>query len=163
VTVLQRNRFVADARIFRPGSIAPAATAKSFSPNETRPKNRKIVNIFAENKAVVKMAVAVVLIVIPLVGLGSIVLPSRSGTGGKDGHTLRQIKIYSALEVNRVAEISARQEVQSAASRSGDGFDGAIDGRSVDRIPVTLGAEFANIVIGSRGSSPRLILGSCLS
>ncbi len=70
--ILQADRFVADARVFRLGPRTPAP-AESFAPDQSRSENRNIVEAFAPEQAVVKVAVPEILIVVPGIRLGGIV------------------------------------------------------------------------------------------
>ena len=65
-------------------------------------------NVLSPNETVAPVAVAIILIMIPLVRLRRVVLAARSGLRSKDGGSLIEIKGNFALETNGVGKISAR-------------------------------------------------------
>ena len=70
-TILEGDRLVADAGCFldrKIGIVMPAG--QSASPDESGPEDGDIVDVLAPDQAVVPVAVAEVLISIPLIGLG---------------------------------------------------------------------------------------------
>ena len=68
--ILERNGFVADARVFRQRLFMRPASAQSLSPDKPRSKDGDIVQIFAPDQAVMPVVMAVVLIGVPG-GVGS--------------------------------------------------------------------------------------------
>src|SRR5262249_57082738 len=95
-------------------------------------------------QAVVEVAVAEVLIHVPLVGLGEVVPATgafRRRIGGDDGGALIEVECDVALEVNRVAEIVSGGEEDGAAAGGRRCFDGLLYGRGIEGLSVAGGTE----------------------
>ncbi len=71
--IFQADGLVADARIFRFWCRGAGALAESLAPDQSRPGDRDVFDSFAPDQTVVPVAVAVILIFVPLIRLGRIV------------------------------------------------------------------------------------------
>src|SRR6267142_6554741 len=79
-----------------------ATAHQTLAPDPTRTKNRNVFEVLAPDQTVVPVAVAKVLILIPLIRFRRIILAVFvCGIGGKYGCTLVQVQRYVALQVNR--------------------------------------------------------------
>ena len=100
--------------------------------------------VFAPNQAVVPVAVAKVLKLVPRVGLGRIIAAAGAFGRRVRGHNGRaRIERQSdvALQVDGVAEIAARRETNDAATCCGCGVDGFVNRPRVQSFAVACGAE----------------------
>src|SRR5713226_7823401 len=93
------------------------------------------------------MAMAKVLVHVPLIRLGKIILAIIfCGICGEDRRTLVQVQRDVALQTNREAQISAGRKVHAGATGRSSSFDRSVDGWRVDRLAVTFGAEDPHVV-----------------
>ena len=89
---------------------------------------------------------AVILVVVPLVGLGGIVLPARSSVGRENRGASIEIEGYVALQMNGVTKISAGGKVKSPSTGGCYDLNSAINRRRVDAGSVTFCAEASDIL-----------------
>src|SRR5579884_1502158 len=145
VAVLQGYRFIPDSWIFCSGPLARSAT-QAFSPNETGAQDGKVVNLFADDQAVVPVAMAEILIMIPLVWFRCVVLTLRTSLAGDDGSSLIEIEGDVVLEMNRVAKIISSRKKNRTAAGCSRRFDRLVDRRCIDASSIAFRAESAHIV-----------------
>src|ERR1700746_1177066 len=141
MTILEADGFVADA-----GSenFIASAAVEAFAPDAAGAGDGKIGDILAPDQAVVPVAVAEVLKLVPGVGLRRIVTAACAGSGRiscNDGRARTEIQLDIALQTNRVAEIRSNRNGNRAATRSGCGINGLVDGVGVESFAVALSAE----------------------
>src|SRR5205085_5547841 len=128
-------------------------TAKPLAPDQAGTKDGKIVDILSPNETVTPVAVAVVLIVVPLIRLGGVVLAPSTCIRGENGRSLIEIESNFALEMNGVTKVGACGKMDRAAARRSCRVDGLIDSWSIYCRAVTLGAKRANVINGLRCST----------
>jgi hypothetical protein len=147
--ILQADRFVADAGVFRFRPRAPAS-AESFAPDQSRPENRNIFEAFAPDQAVVEMTVPEILIVVPWIRLSGIVgwaAGTRRGRIRRDNRGAAiEINRDFALQMNRMAEIAAGGKIDGAAAGR-SGLDGFVHRVCVQPLPIARRAERADVEI----------------
>ena len=153
---IEKSRSVTLRQFFRlmdllptPGSSAcrsrPGAFAQAFAPDQSRAEDGDVVQILAPDQAVVQVAVAVVLILVPLVGLGRIVaVPApdpatvdRRPTAGAFAQVQRDI----ALEADRMAQVASGGKYHTASAGICCRVDGLVDGSGVERFAIAFRAE----------------------
>src|SRR6185503_3723390 len=123
-----------------------AASNQSLSPNPTWTKYRDVFQVLTPDQAVVPVAVAEVLILIPLVWLGRIIFAvAITRIGGKDRRALIEIECDVAFQTNREGAIRARGKEDGAAARSRCRIDGFVDGGAVERLSIAFGAELSHL------------------
>ena len=149
VAVLQANGFVAHARLFGPGSAA-GAPAEALAPDAARAGDGDVLEALAPQQAVAKMAVPVILILAPLVGLGQVVGARSAGALGRgigrdDGGAHVEIEGHIAHQVNGIAEVAAGGEENGSAAGRGRGLDGLVDGGGVERRSASGGPESPDV------------------
>jgi len=83
-----------------PWSGTGSPGAQGLAPDRSWPEDRNVFKVFAPDEAVVKVTVAEVLELVPLVWLGRIVLGVFGGVGGDNRSPLIDVKRYVAFEVN---------------------------------------------------------------
>src|SRR6185312_7137259 len=119
----------------------PNSPAQSFSPDQTRPKDGNVMNIFTPHKTVMPMVMAIVLIVFPgSVGLGCIVAAgSRTfwrHIGGQNRCAIFKIKGNVALQVNRVTSISTSRKSHNSPTSCVCSLNRTIDRGSIDSFAI---------------------------
>ena len=145
--VLQADGLVAHAGLLGPGACA-GASAQAFAPDASGAGDGDVLQAFAPHQAVAPVAVAIVLILAPFVGLRKVVASAGAfgrGIGRYDGRAHIQIQGDIAHQVNGMAQVAARGEEHGSAAGRGRGLDALVDGRCVKGRAVARGAESLNV------------------
>ena len=135
---LQSDGFVA---------AAPRSPRVSALPrDQAAADNRDVFQTLAPDQAVMEMAVAEILKLVPLVGFGRIV-------GGRVGICFQrgtgfELQGDIAAQSNRARDIGSRREIDGSAARGRRGIDCFVDGVAVGRFAVALRAERLHIENG---------------
>src|SRR5205814_6734117 len=136
VRVAEGRRLGVDASerlVLRVRARLVAAAHKPLAPDEAGAEYRDVLDTIAPDEAVVPVAVAEVLILVPLVRLRQIVLAvAVARVCGEYGRALVEVERDVALEPNREGAVRARGEAHGAAARVGGGVNRAVDGGRVE-------------------------------
>jgi hypothetical protein len=127
------------------------ATAEAFAPDEPRAEDGDVVNAVAPEQGIVPVIVAVILI-----GLDSRVLwfscivaaaggAAKGDFASHDGGTLVEVERDIAGEMDGVAAVKARGEIDGAAAGAGDLGNGLVDGGGVVVCAVADGTVLAHV------------------
>src|SRR5207249_1934781 len=115
------------AQLERDGLIGSALAAREASAVDAAwSGDGGVLDAFAPDEAVVKVAVSVVLEFVPLVGLGGVV--GGGVRGGFECRAGREVESDVAAEVNGAGDPRAGGDLDGAATGCCGGFDGAVDG-----------------------------------
>ena len=139
MAILEADGLVAHAR--RLGALAPAQPS---APDAPVAENGNVAQSFAPDQAVVEVAVAEILVLVPFVWLGHVEPAAgslRGSVGRNDGRPLIEVERDVALEMDGVAEVIAGGEQHRTAARRVGRFNGLVDGRRVERLAVARGAK----------------------
>ena len=146
---LEADRLVADT-----GGRGVLAPAQRPAPDAPIALNGDVANPFAPDEAVVVVAVAEILVHVPLVGLGH-VEPAAAlcgRVGRNDGRPGIQVQRDIVLEADGIAQVIAGREHDCSAARGAGRFNGLVDGWRVERFAVARGAKRSHIEgAGDRG------------
>src|SRR5262249_9429428 len=99
--ILQGDCFVADPRVLCFRLFASRTPAQSLAPNLAGAKNGYVLHAFAPDKAVMPMAVPVVLELVPLIRFCRVILTCVSRFSSHDRGAWVEIQADLALQVNR--------------------------------------------------------------
>ena len=106
----------------------------------------------APDQGILPVAVAEILVHVPLVGLCDVIALLGRGLGRLDDGALVQAKGDVVLEADGIAAVDAGGEIDHPAALGGSGVDGGVDGGRVDMDAVADRAEITHVVhLGLQG------------
>ena len=120
-----------------PGFMAPWPRLSPLPQMRPVADDGDVFDAFAPDQAVVEMAVAEILVLVPLVGLGQIVSAARRPSGGSAAMMVApgvEVQRDVALQMDGIAQIIAGREMHRPAARRRRGVDGLVDGGGVERL-----------------------------
>ena len=139
MAVLEADRLVAHARRLR--ALAPAQRS---APDAPVAQNGDVAKPFAPDQAVVEVAVAEILVLVPFVRLGHVEPAAgalRGRVGRNDGRPCIQVQRDVALQMDGIAQVIAGREHHRSAARRAGCFNGLVDRRRVERFAVARGPK----------------------
>ena len=130
-TVFQCDRFIRDSGPIRRGQSTvhrpplSNASTKPFAPNQSRTFDGYPAQIAAHDQAIVEMAVAEILVLIPWIRFGRIVTSLRCG---QDYRARLKIESRPTSEVNCVTRVDSARKIDCPPTLAGNCLQSSIDG-----------------------------------
>ena len=158
--VLERDGLVAHAGLLRSVERVIAAgrairsKTEPLAPDQPRPGDAEVMNLFAPKQRVMPVVVAVILMCVPIrLRLGRVVdsavisslLIGERRFSGDDRAALLQVQVNLTLQADRKAQIVPSGKNHHSTSRCHRRFNGAVDGLRVQRLAVPGRAVLADV------------------